>query len=243
MITAPLETFNKVICALTGKSYLYEKYALSVFQLHPIYDPNIEHVRTILGSKDPKWAVSIYRIVMGEQIAGLMLPSMPESTDLSGLLPEEEEGAGLGTLINTPEGLAAIVPSAVNTVNWPYPSTMTISYDTNEAVEITVGASVFHAPAVVTGTRLRVIWPEELAIRGDIQLEKEGAYVDGWKVKLPILLTYPVAHVIDLITSDSIATSLMEKADVLSDFFLADDPCEKLAILVIALYRLTKYAA
>lgn len=241
MAETSLDLFNRVMCALTGKSFLYEKYNLSVYQLQPKFDPDLEAIRTLIGGKDDKWAVSLYRIAMSEPIVGCVLPVNPESTDLSGLLPEEENEDGLGTLISTPDGLAAIVPSNVDTVTWPYPSHIFVKYYSDSSVQLTIGTNVIYAPASVDGTRLRIAWPPELAIRGDIQLEDATSYAEGWTTKIPVLLTYPTDLVAELVYKNPTCISAMEKCDLLGDFFLADNSRERLAILVLTLYKLTTY--
>lgn len=209
--------------------------------LHPVITkkelPNstmLENVRSILGSSILKWAIALMRYAYANHYVSLSLPDGKDITDFSGLLPESTGNGDTGVLIASGKGVAAVAPQTVITDVWPHAETITVTKTGKNTVTITAGLTTWTAHFSKYKNRLDISWPKELGITGRVQLEND---IDDFSFNLPILTKYPIKFVTNALTNSKDAYSLLEETDLVDNFFFADSIQEKLAIIVLAIYK------
>lgn len=195
----------------------------------------VQKVQNFLGTAtDPRWAIAVYRIALSNmQIA--MLIDKAEIENLRGQLPIQDPFPAGYRLISDKGQYPSIKPAAARAASWPFSSIIELSYVRPDAVQLIYGGKTVAAQCNKHENVLSIAWPEDTGISG--ALECPTAPQQGMQVVIPVLLQYPVSTVVTAAKNVEHVITLLEHQNLIDDFYFGDSPEEKLAILVLAMYK------
>lgn len=193
--------------------------------------------RNILGSKVPGKAKVLTEIAYRAQQVGILLPQPMEELDskyfyyLDWILKDDNRKE-VGTLVNV-SSWYPVVPNGTsdNTI-------LELEFENNDTVTITINGSVTNVSATKVDSKdnynyFAVAWPKELGIKALVKLKDNLSYC---YLELPPP-DYNVSKVAEELVNSEIIINFLEDIDLIESFYLSDSDREKIAIVILAMYR------
>ena len=190
---------------------------------------------TILGTtKSSRWALSVYRITLANPHVAMLLQDA-QDFELVGKLPEETELPDGFSLVGANGTPVRIVPSKLTAGLWPYDSNVVVRYLNPTSALLSYGGDQINVPCKMDGDLWKIQWPDELGITAVIKCETTPT--PDTEFIVPSLLAYPVHDVANALGVNNTVRLLLERHELVDEFYLADSDEEKIAIIVLALTR------
>lgn len=210
----------------------------------PLYDvltkrdgitKTIQNVQDFLGTFTcARWALAVYRIVLGNMHISMTIDN-GEPENLRGKLPvtlDMPSGYRLGTIRGIYQNTK---PVRVKNDTWPYLPNVSILYSTPSTVKLTYGNKTVTAKCVVKDKVLDISWPEDTGIVGALICDRIP--YRGMTVTIPALLQYPSSAVVEAAKKTQDVLELLERTNLVDEFYFGDSPDEQIAVIVLAMYK------
>lgn len=192
-------------------------------------------VQQFLGTKDdPRWAMAVYRIVLSDPHVSLLLDEN-ETKNLRGKLPTELKTDGEYKLKAIRGNYLSTKPATVEFDSWPYNSFITLYYAQPTLSQLSYGGKTIMTTCRAEGNILDIDWPDDTGLVGAVECPSPPQ--QGMTIAIQALLQYPVDTVIRAAKNTPSVTALLEHQNLVDEFYFGDSPEEKLAVLVLALYK------
>lgn len=229
---------NELIVALANKTVGFSIRELNVQQaFRKVSNASANAVRSLLLCDGTYGALAVAQLMKQTPYVSLLLPKETTSTDLSKATNTSLFSIEEATLIAGADGAVVVRPSPIQPTK-DLTADLTIAYNTDNTIKITIPGDVLYTDVAIAGNRLCVKWPKTLNIRGDLLLD--APYSKATEVHLMIPVIYPCSAVIASVEQTREYIYLLETIDLMESYHLADSDHEKVAILGLALYRTFK---
>lgn len=229
---------NELIVALANKTVGFSIQELNVQQaFRKVSNTSANAIRALLLCNNTYGALAVAQLMKQTPYVSLLLPKDTTSTDLSKTTNTSRFSIKEATLIAGADGAVVVRPSSIQSTK-DLTADITITYNTDTTIKITIPGDVLYADVAIVGNRVCVKWPKALNIRGDLLLD--APYSKTTEVHLTIPVIYPCSAVITSVEQTREYIYLLEPVDLMESYHLADSDHEKVAILGLALYRTFK---
>lgn len=180
---------------------------------------------SLLGFEDDYWLCQAVRITMSSLHVSTMLPDIPELT-----VSHVDDGAdGEPVLIAYGTELPCISSCDIQAVSWPYSPVADLSIGTTSMVLKIAGKEHYMKFSEDDGILLPE-WPAVAGISGAVRRSSLPA-------KLTLRAKYPADFVISLANSYDKLYTLLTATGYEAAYYQEQDALERLAVLVLALYK------
>lgn len=210
----------------------------------PLYDvltkkddipKSVSDVQDFLGTSTcERWALAVYRMILGNMHVAMALDN-GEPENLRGKLPttaEMPEGYSLGSTrgiyLNTK-------PVRVENDVWPYLPEISLLYNSLSTVKLTYGNKTVTAKCALNDNSLDISWPKDTGLVGALVCGSTPR--PGMMVTIPALLQYPASAVVEAAKKNQDVTNLLERRNLVDEFYYGDSPDEQIAVIGLAMYK------
>lgn len=201
-------------------------------------NPELRGMYTILGLNEPRWLRMLCQNALYSPLTGPLLNSDAES--VTTIMPPVEAEYDNDKLIMAQDGPPVVGVPYVEPAAWPYAPVITVGWRTSHELVVNYAGKTWICYCTCgsgNDSTLYVAWPEELNIRGDIDLSSKP-YQVGFSARFLVPAVYPSDKALTYLKRTNEIFDVFREGDYAAAVINCNESQETLAIIIAGLYKL-----